>query len=329
MMLLGNQNGRPYTCPMSSPVLFAIACLIWGSTFWAITLQLGDVPPAVSVVYRFALAAAVLFAWCKLRGDSLRLPWRAQRWTIVQGCATFGVSYICTYTSEQYLVSALVAVLFALMVFWNPILNRMILGTPLSSRTWLAGTVSVVGVILLFWQSIGRAVREILLGGEGHFLLGLVLALVATVASTVGNVLVVKVREQEPNVLLTMAWAMLWGTLLVALWTVATGQPFVLPTTARYWGGLLYLSLFGSVIAFACYFTLIDRIGSGKAVYIGVVTPVISVLLSMRLENFRPGAIECLGMLLCLASVAWALRAPAPVRKAAVEFEPEPLKKAS
>jgi drug/metabolite transporter (DMT)-like permease len=142
-------------------------------------------------------------------------------------------------------------------------------------------------------------------------------------------VLVVKVREQESNVLLTMAWGMLWGTLLVAAWTAVTGQAFVLPTTARYWGGLLYLSLFGSVIAFACYFTLIDRIGSGKAVYIGVVTPVISVLLSMRLEHFRPGAIECLGMLLCLASVAWALKAPAPPRAAPIEFEPELLKKAS
>lgn len=317
---------------MPTPVLFAIACLIWGSTFWAITLQLGEVPPAVSVVYRFALASAVLFAWCRLRGDSLRLSWRAQRWTIVQGCATFGLSYICTYTSEQYLVSALVAVLFALMVFWNPILNRMILGTPLSWRTWAAGSVSVLGVILLFWQSIGGAVREILAGGDGHFLLGLVLALVATVASAAGNVLVVKVREHDDNVLLTMAWGMLWGTLLVAAWVLATGQPFVLPATARYWGGLLYLSLFGSVIAFACYFTLIHRIGSGKAVYIGVVTPVISVLLSIRLEHFRPGVVECLGMLLCLASVAWALKAPAAIRApapAAIEPEPALLKKAS
>jgi drug/metabolite transporter (DMT)-like permease len=105
---------------MSSPLLFIIACLIWGSTFFAITLQLGEVPPAVSVVYRFALASAVLFAWCAVRGDRLLLPWRTQRWLMLQGCATFAVSYICTYTSEQYLVSGLVAVLFALMVFWNP-----------------------------------------------------------------------------------------------------------------------------------------------------------------------------------------------------------------
>src|SRR5471030_1340113 len=252
---------------MSSPILFITACLIWGSTFFAITLELGDVPPAVSVVYRFGLAAAALFTWCKLRGDRLRLPWKTQRWMMVQGCATFGLSYICTYTAEQYLVSGLVAVLFALMVFWNPIGNRIVFGTPLTWRTWSAAAVATAGVALLFLQSIIGAWKELQAGGNGHFLLGLVLAI---------------------------------------------GASFVLPTRASYWGGLLYLSLFGSVIAFNAYFTLIDRIGSQKAVYIGVVTPVISVLLSIRLEHFRPGPVEWLGMLLCLSSVAWALKSDGP-----------------
>lgn len=297
---------------MSSPLLFITACLIWGSTFFAITLELGEVPPAVSVVYRFGLASAALFAWCKLRGDTLRLPWKTQRWMMIQGFATFGLSYICTYTSEQYLVSGLVAVLFALMVFWNPIGNRMVFGTPLTWRTWSAAAVAMAGVSLLFLQSITGAWRELQAGGNGHFLLGLVLAIVATMASSAGNVLVVKVRQQASNVLLTMAWAMLWGALSVAAWVLLSGQPFVMPTRASYWGGLLYLSLFGSVIAFNAYFTLIDRIGSQKAVYIGVVTPVISVLLSIRLEHYRPGPIEWLGMVLCLSSVAWALKADAP-----------------
>jgi len=301
---------------MSSPLLFIIACLIWGSTFFAITLQLGEVAPAVSVVYRFALASAVLFAWCAVRGDRLLMPWRTQRWMFLQGCATFGLSYICTYTSEQYLVSGLVAVLFALMVFWNPILNRIVFGTPLGWRTWSAGAVAICGVTLLFFQSIQGAWRDILDGGGGpnaHFLLGLILALTATIASSVGNVVVVKVREQSSNVLLTMAWSMLWGSALVAAWVLLSGQSFTLPTATRYWGGLLYLSLFGSVIAFAAYFTLIHRIGSDKAVYIGVVTPVISVLLSIQLEHFRPGAMEWTGMLLCLSSVAWALQSDSPV----------------
>lgn len=304
---------------MSSPLLFVIACLIWGSTFFAITLQLGDVAPAVSVAYRFGLSAAALFAWCAVRGDKLMLSWRAQRWLMLQGGATFALSYICTYSSEQYLVSGLVAVLFALMVFWSPILNRIVFGTPVSWRTWNAGIIAVAGVTLLFFHSIQGAWHDIMTGGEGHFLLGLGLALTATVASTVGNLIVVKVRVESSNVLLTMAWSMMWGTLIVAAWALATGQSFTLSSEPTYWGGLLYLSLFGSVIAFAAYFTLIHRIGSDKAVYITVVTPVISVLLSIQLEHFRPGPLEWIGMVLCLSSVAWALKSDSPVIKESAE----------
>jgi drug/metabolite transporter (DMT)-like permease len=299
----------------SSPVLFSAACLIWGSTFWAITLQLGHVEPAVSIIYRFGLAAAALFTVCLARGDKLFMPWKVQRWMMAQGLATFAVSYLCTYTSEQYLISALVAVLFALMVIWTPICSRIMYGTPLTWRTWGAAAVAILGVILLFFDSIRASWQETLSGGAGHFLLGLGLALTATIAGTVGNMMVVKVREHSSNVLLTMAWAMSWGTLFVTAWALPTGVHFDLPASASYWAGLLYLSLFGSVIAFTAYFILIHRWGAQKAVYIGVVTPVISVLLSIQLENYRPGPVEWLGMVLCLSSVAWVLKSPAPAAK--------------
>ncbi len=247
---------------MPSSVLFIIASLIWGSTFWAITLQLGEAPPAVSVAYRFALASAVLFGVCLVRGERrLGLPWRTQRWLMLQGFLTFCISYLCTYVAEQYVVSGLVAVLYALMVFWTPLWSRACFGTPISSRTWSAGAVATAGVALLFYHSIGTAWQGIHLGSNGKFLFGMTLALIATVASSAGSVIVGKVREASPNLLLTMAWSMLWGTLMVAAWALLTGQRFVLPSSGTYWAGLLYLSIFGSVIAFLAYFTLINRIG--------------------------------------------------------------------
>lgn len=297
---------------MPSPFLFLLASLIWGSTFWAITLQLGEVPPMASVVYRFALASLTLFGYCLLRGTRLRLPWRTQRWLMAQGFLTFGLSYICTYTAEQYLVSALVAVLFALMVFWTPILSRIVFGTPIGWRVWAAGAVAMAGVVLLFSHSIGTALHDIAGGGSGHFLLGLVLAVGATLASSAGNVIVGRIRTASNNVFLTTAWSMAWGTALVLVVMACSGQRLVVPTAAAYWMGLLYLSMFGSVIAFIAYFTLINRIGAQKAVYVGVTSPVISVLMSIRLEHYRPGPLEWLGMALCLASVAWAVRAPSP-----------------
>jgi len=299
---------------MPSSLLFTIAALIWGSTFWAITLQLGQVPPSVSVVYRFALASVTLFAICLVRGDRLRLPWRAQRWMILQGFLTFGLSYLCTYNAERFVVSALVAVMFALMVFFTPICARIGFGKPIPARTWSAGSAAIAGVFLLFYHALSAAVDDIKLGGGGHFLIGAVLATLATFASSAGSVVVAKVKEESANLPLTMAWSMLWGTLIVTTFTLLSGQSFMLPTAPRYLAGLGYLAIFGSVIAFYAYFTLINRIGPQKAVYVTVVTPVISVLLSIRLEHYRPGALEWIGMTLCLGSVAWALRAPpAPV----------------
>ncbi|HWJ93497.1 MAG TPA: EamA family transporter, partial [Telluria sp.] len=178
-------------------------------------------------------------------------------------------------------------------------------------RTFAAGAAAIGGVTLLFWQSIGAALRELMQGGTGHFILGVMLAVMASVASSAGSVVVSKVREQSANVMLTMAWSMLWGTIFVAIYALATGERFIVPSAPTYWGGLVYLSIFGSVIAFNAYFRLIARIGSQKAVYISVITPVISVLLSIRLENFRPGLTEWLGIAVCLASVGWVLRAPA------------------
>jgi len=126
-----------------------------------------------------------------------------------------------------------------------------------------------------------------------------------------------------------MAWTMLWGTLMVAAWAIATGQSWQLPTRPSYWMGLVYLAIFGSVIAFSAYFTLIARIGTQKTVYIGVVTPVISVLLSVQFEHYRPAPIEWVGMLLCLSSVAWALTSGARKTAAVASISTTPSAKAT
>lgn len=298
-----------------TPLLFIATIVIWGSTFLVITFQLGEVAPAVSVVYRFGLGALILFSWCLLRRDRLWLGWRRQGWLMLQGVLNFGLSYVCTYEAEGYVVSALVAVLFALMVFWNAIGARLVFGTALNWKTICAAVVAITGVTLLFLHPLQQAWQSIALtgagasSGKGHLLLGLGLAVAATLSASAGNMVAVKVgRDHDSNVLVTTAWAMLWGMLSVTLWALATGQSWAWPSAPVYWISMLYLSLCGSVIAFTAYFTLINRIGPGKAAYTSVMTPVVSVLLSMRFEGYQPGAIGVLGMALCLAGVLWTVR---------------------
>src|SRR5260370_39135423 len=100
---------------MSNLNLYAITVAIWGSTWLAITFELGVVPPSVSVVWRFALSALMLLTYALWKRLPLHFSRRDHFWMAMQGLFLFGINYVLTYLSEQYLVSGLVAVIFSLM----------------------------------------------------------------------------------------------------------------------------------------------------------------------------------------------------------------------
>jgi len=296
---------------MPTSVLFMSSILIWGSTFLVITVQLGDVTPAVSVVYRFGIGSAMLFAWCAWRGERLWIEWRCQPLLMLQGVLNFGLAYVCTYIAEGYLVSALVAVLFSLVIFWNAIGARLCFGTRITWQMLSAAALSMLGMLMLFSQPLAQAWQATVAGiaGGDQLFVGLAFALAATLFSSAGNLVAVKVgRKHHGNIFVTTAWAMLWGTFSVTIVAIITGQEWVLPSAPAYWLAMLYLALFGSVIAFNAYFILINRIGPGKASMIGVLIPVVSVLLSMCFEEYQPGAVGFFGMVFCLTGVMVALK---------------------
>src|SRR5258706_8565571 len=105
--------------------LYLTSVFIWGSTWLAIAFQFGTVPPAVSVVYRFALAGLILLGWACLRGLRLRFSAGGHLWVALQGVLLFGVNYMCVYFAQGEITSALVAVAF------SPLVVPHLLGTPL------------------------------------------------------------------------------------------------------------------------------------------------------------------------------------------------------
>src|SRR5690606_27628303 len=114
-----------------------IACaVIWGTTWYAITLQFGSVAPIASISYRFGLAAVVLLAGCALTGRSLRLTRTQHLAAIGQGLFVFGVNYAFVYWAELRVASAVVAVIFAGLAFLNLILFRVLAGQKASRAAW-------------------------------------------------------------------------------------------------------------------------------------------------------------------------------------------------
>jgi drug/metabolite transporter (DMT)-like permease len=287
---------------MSTLNLYALSTLIWGSTWLAITFQLGIVPPAVSVVWRFALSALILFAYALVRRMPLKFAAREHLWLAVQGFFMFGFSYVCVYLSEQTLTSGLVAVVFSIMVFWNILGMRLFFNTPINPVTLVAAVLGVAGVALVFWPEIAN------FSSSGAAVRGLGLALAGTIAASFGNLSALRNQRNHIPMIPQMAWAMLYGSLVIGVYAAASGYEFTFDWSVPYVLSLIYLALFGSVIAFGFYLTLIKRIGVDRAGYVGVAIPIVALLLSTLFENLAWQPSMVIGVLLCVVGNVLILR---------------------
>ncbi len=287
---------------MSTLNLYAITTLIWGSTWLAITFQLGTVPPAVSVVWRFALSALILLAYALLRQLPLRFSLRDHIWMAVQGFFMFGLSYVCVYLAEEDLTSGLVAVVFSVIVFWNIIGMRLFFSTPINPVTLFAAALGVAGVVLVFWSEIANFSTSV------EQARGLLFALIGTVAASLGNMTALRNQKHHIPIVPLMGWAMVYSTIFIAIYAALSGDEFSFEWSFPYVASLIYLSLFGSVLAFAFYLTLIKRIGADRAGYIGAVVPIVALLLSTLFEDLRWQAPMVVGVLLCVAGNVLILR---------------------
>src|SRR6267142_1267206 len=201
---------------MSNLNLYVITVAIWGSTWLAITFQLGVVPPSVSVVWRFALSALILLGYALWKHLPLRFSPRDHFWMALQGLLLFGINYVLTYFSEQYLVSGLVAVIFSLMIFLNIVGMRVFFGRPINPIGFLAATLGVVGVGLVFWPELSRfsLARSELIG-----------ALFAAVAMTIASFgSMVATHNQRMPVVQVNGFAMMYGAGFVALYAASAGD---------------------------------------------------------------------------------------------------------
>lgn len=281
-----------------------ICAVIWGTTWYAITLQLGTVAPLASIVWRFGLASALLFLGCLIFRMKLRLT-RAQHLAALgQGAFAFSISYSFTYASEAHVASAIVAVTFASLTFINLVLFRLAAGQKAAAASWGGAVLGVVGVVVLSGGEVLNA------GFDREAALGVGLALIATTASAFGNFFAWKGQTYGSTAIPSTAWAMAYGTGLLVIYGLATGVEFTIEPSFTYVGSLLYLSVIGSVIAFGLYFTIARTIGYAMASYVSALTPPIAMLVSVLFEGARFGWAALAGLLLVLAGQALMIRAP-------------------
>ncbi len=281
-----------------------ICAVIWGTTWYAITWQLGTVDPVASLVWRFGLAALVLIVGCAVTGRSLRLSRSQHLAALGQGAFVFAISYWFTYAAEGHVASAIVAVVFAALAFLNLVMFRLVVGQRASRAAWMGAGLGILGVAVL---SGGEALGA---GFDQRALTGIGLAVLAVLSSAIGNYFSWKGQTLGTAVLPQTGWAMAYGTAMLALYGVATGAAFTIDPSPGYLISLAHLSRLGSVVAFVVYFSVARARGYALASYISALTPPIAMLVSVLFEDARFGWTAAVGLLLVLAGQALLIRAP-------------------
>ncbi|MBI3524548.1 MAG: EamA family transporter [Betaproteobacteria bacterium] len=272
--------------------LFSLCVLIWGTTWIAITFQFGAVAPEISVGYRFLLASAVLSGYCRWRGLPLAFGWRQHRDLLVFGILMFSISYILVYHAETLIVSGMVAVAYSASPMVNMLAARVCFGTPMSRRVAVAALFGVAGITCIFWPEFGALSASRSMGW------GVLLAILSVLSSSAGSMSARRNQMLGYSTWSSLAWGMLYGGALAIVIGLAAGQPLTFDSGPGYLLSLAYLAIFGSIVAFASYITLIGRIGVAGAGYTGVMAPIVALTVSFFFEKFAWSWLTTIGVAL-------------------------------
>lgn len=283
-------------------ILFTIPALIWGSTWYAIKFQLGVVDPLLSVAYRFLLAGILLIFFCLATRKKMKFSAREHFLISLLGLCLFGINYWFVYEAETILTSGVVAVIFSLIIFFNIFFNAILLNGKIKSDVIIAAILGVGGTVLLFKNEL----NSFRLNSKDSIVF--LLCLGGLIFASLGNILSAYKQKKKLPVIQTNAFGMLYGGIIMFAAVIITGKPLVFETSSNYILSLLYLSIFGSIIAFSAYLKLLGEIGPDRSIYIALITPAIALVISTFFESYRWDIFAVLGILLLFWGNILALR---------------------
>jgi len=296
--------------------LYAVTVFAWGLSWYAVQLQLGPVPPEVSVFYRFAISAAVMYAFCRATGRRLDFTPRDNATIALQGLFLFGSNFYLVYLGAQYLPSGLVSILFSLIIVMNMAGSALVLHNPLQPRVIVGALFGIGGIAVVFWPEL----RNFDLAREGAR--GMVLVLAGTASACTGMLISAANQRRGLGVVRTNTLGMTYGALFFFTFCLAKGAEFRMDWGLPYVGSLLFLSLVSTVIAFATFLTLVGRIGPERASYSSVMFPLVALAVSTWLEGFQWTAGAITGVALVMAGNLFVLAPASLLRRIGLPVSP-------
>lgn len=287
---------------MTSVLLYACVVLIWGSSWILLKLQVGFVSPEASVVYRFMIAAALMFAWVRINRIPVRFDISHHIFFALQGAFIFCTNYVLFYHAANYLTSGLLAVVFSTASAMVVLINALLYRKKPQWVVFIGSLTGVAGIGAIFWPEISG------LTGQQNASLGLILSVLGTLCFSIGSLISHRNQNQGISVRGSTAWAMFYGALLLNVYILLSGIEYRFDPSFPYVSALICLAIFGSVIAFVAYFSLLGRIGTEKAAYATVLFPIVALGISTIFEGYQWTTMAIIGLGLTLIGNILVLR---------------------
>ena len=298
---------------------FAIIYFVWGSTFLAIRVGVGEVPPFLLAAMRFLIAGLVLYGWMIAHGE--RSP-SVRQWMSASLLAIliFVFDYGLLFWAEQRVPSGIAAVMLATIPVFMALSEIFFLRTQtLTARLALALLIGIGGVAVLMSRSLN-------FGGAPINRAGALALIVASMSWSVASSLTRKL-PLPPSKVMSSGAQMLAGGIFLAFTAVTLGEfrnfhPSIVSRAA--WLSLLYLIVAGSIIGFTAYVWLIHHESPTKVGTYAYANPVVAVLVGYFLGGEALGLRTILGTLFVLISVVVITMTPAKKSAATLLVEDAP-----
>ena len=288
--------------PRRAHALFALVCLLFSTTWLAIRIGLADLPPLGAAGLRFLVAFPVLLAIARWKG--LPLPRTRADWVLALqlGMTMFTIPFALIYFAEQTVPSGLAAVLFSAHAIFVALLAHFVLhDEPLTPARVLGIAVCLAGLLIVFHDR---------LHGAGSWLGEAALILTAAVQAT-SSIAIRRARGRVPAVTLSCIGTGVGAVVLLGA-SAALGEPLLERMTPKGAASIVYLGIFGSVIAFTLTIRLIEVLGANRLAMTVYITPVAALLWGWLFLGEQLGRGVAAGAACIVGGVWLAGRTPAP-----------------
>ncbi|HLJ28997.1 MAG TPA: EamA family transporter [Candidatus Angelobacter sp.] len=277
---------------------FAAVYVLWGATYLAMRVAVGQIPAYVLGAVRYGIAGPLMLAWCALAGKKVRITRRDALRLLAIGILLLSVANMGVAGAEEYVPSGLAALIVAGVPIWVAIVEAWIFRSRRLSTMGLAGlALGIIGLLVLLWPKISGAHLDQL------ELMGFGILVMASVSWALGSVLSGR-WSLSVDIFTASAWEMTLAGAINGLVALVTGRFHHVVWTSHGVLAIVYLVIGGSWIGFTAYIWLLEHVPTPKVATYAYVNPVVAVCLGWLFLNEKVDLYMLIGTVIIISAVA-------------------------